>query len=51
MLLEATHEALDDVAFTIGVPVHQARPGLGLELGNDGGDTAAAEVVTDLLPV
>ena len=47
MLLEPADQALDDVALTVGAPVHQAWPGLGGKLGDDRRDATAAEMLAD----
>ncbi len=47
VLFQTPDQPLDDIALSIGAPVHQAGPGLGGALRDDGGDAAAAEVLAD----
>jgi hypothetical protein len=47
VLLEPTDQALDDIAFAVGAPVHQAWSGFGRELRDDRGDAVSAEMIAD----
>ena len=47
VLFQAPDQPLDDIALAIDAPVHEAWPGLGGELRDDGGDAAAPEVLAD----
>jgi len=48
VLLEAADQSLDDISLAIGAPIHHLGLRLGLELRDDRGDAAAAEMVADL---
>ena len=47
VLFQTPDQPLDDIPFAVGAPVHQARPDLGSELRDDGGDAATTEVLAD----